>query len=34
MCDGSVRALSPKLDRATWYALITRAGREFVNLAE
>ena len=32
MCDGSVRTLSPKLDRQTWYALITRAGGEVVNL--
>ncbi len=31
-CDGAVRALSPKLDRATWYALITRAGGEPVKL--
>jgi prepilin-type processing-associated H-X9-DG protein len=31
-CDGSVRALSPTLDRATWYALITRAGGEAVKL--
>jgi hypothetical protein len=31
-CDGSVRSLSPKQDRATWYALITRAGGEPVKL--
>ena len=31
-CDGTVRSLSPKLDRATWYALITRAGGEPVRL--
>jgi type II secretory pathway pseudopilin PulG len=31
MCDGSVRFLSPKKDRLTWYALITRAGGEVVN---
>ncbi len=30
MCDGSVRSLSSKLDRRTWYALITRAGAEVV----
>jgi type II secretory pathway pseudopilin PulG len=28
MCDGSVRRLTPKLDRAVWYALTTRAGCE------
>ncbi len=31
-CDGAVRSLSPKQDRATWYALITRAGGEAVKL--
>ena len=30
MCDGSVRTISPKQDKATWYALITRAGGEVV----
>ena len=34
MCDGSVRSLAPKLDKATWYALITRAGGEVVKLDE
>ena len=29
-CDGSVRALPPKQDRAIWYAIITRAGGEVV----
>jgi type II secretory pathway pseudopilin PulG len=30
MCDGSVRPLPAKQDRALWYALITRAGGEVV----
>jgi prepilin-type N-terminal cleavage/methylation domain-containing protein len=30
LCDGSVRPLRPKQDRALWYALITRAGGEAV----
>jgi prepilin-type N-terminal cleavage/methylation domain-containing protein/prepilin-type processing-associated H-X9-DG protein len=30
MCDGSVRALSPKQGRKIWYALVTRAGGEVV----
>jgi hypothetical protein len=30
MCDGSVRSLTKKQDRLTWYALITRAGNEVV----
>ena len=30
MCDGSVRTLTKKQDRLTWYALITRAGNEVV----
>ena len=30
LCDGSVRSLSPKQDKAMWYALITRAGGEVV----
>jgi prepilin-type processing-associated H-X9-DG protein len=30
MCDGSVRPLRPKQDRALWFALITRAGGEAV----
>jgi prepilin-type N-terminal cleavage/methylation domain-containing protein len=34
MCDGSVRHLSPKQDRQTWYSLITRAGGEVVKFAE
>jgi prepilin-type processing-associated H-X9-DG protein len=32
MCDGSVRQLRAKQDRALWYALITRAGAEPVKL--
>ena len=32
MCDGSVRSLSSKLDRRTWYSLITCAGGEIVEL--
>ncbi len=34
LCDGSVRHLSAKLDRKTWYALITRAGGELFNLEQ
>jgi type II secretory pathway pseudopilin PulG len=30
MCDGSVRHLAAKQDRALWYALITRAGRDAI----
>jgi prepilin-type N-terminal cleavage/methylation domain-containing protein len=30
LCDGSVKAFTPKQDKATWYALITRAGGEVV----
>lgn len=29
-CDGSVRALRPTIERKTWYALLTRDGRETV----
>jgi prepilin-type N-terminal cleavage/methylation domain-containing protein/prepilin-type processing-associated H-X9-DG protein len=32
MCDGSVRQLRARQDRALWYALITRAGAEPVKL--
>jgi type II secretory pathway pseudopilin PulG len=34
MCDASVRSLTPRLDRAIWYALITRAGRDLVKFDE
>jgi prepilin-type N-terminal cleavage/methylation domain-containing protein len=34
MCDGSVRHLSPKQARQTWYSLITRAGGEVIKFGE
>jgi len=30
-CDGSVRALRPNVNRAIWYALLTRDGKEVVS---
>ncbi len=33
-CDGSVRSLSPKMDKKLWYALITRAGGEVVRFEQ
>ena len=33
-CDGSVRSLSPKMDKKLWYALITRAGGETVRFEQ
>ncbi len=32
LCDGSVRSMSAKMDKKVWYAMITRAGGEVVQL--
>jgi hypothetical protein len=31
MCDGSVRPVRSTINRDTWYALLTRDGREVIS---